>query len=370
MIRDRRGAALPIALISMLVLTLLGTGLWQYSTTDTIQVARQENRMKAFYIARSGAEATAKWMVDKGASASDMVGKNSMPTDLGDGSFSVTIEEEDPYDPGNRVIIHSTATVGGVSARASLALSRISGVNVASYPSGFFPYAIYAEEYIILGGNVFIDGSVGIPEDGDLTINGAAVTIDGDTDRVDMGYEDAEFPYDGDPQPDLSPTGQPQPVEIKAQRYGVVDVGPGRHLEFKTPGVMEVRMSSLETRNANIIIADGTKVRLFIDELFDHKGSVEASSSDQLIVFMAPDSQASLPIGNSVFRGYVYGPNAHVDFSGTQNFHGAIVAGTVFTNGNAGVFHPGVTEGEWVYPEDVEDYFEDGFEIDYWIPTN
>ncbi len=52
---NKRGAALPIVLMVMLVLGLLGVSLWQYSMADTLQVSRDIKHMQAHYVARAGA---------------------------------------------------------------------------------------------------------------------------------------------------------------------------------------------------------------------------------------------------------------------------------------------------------------------------
>lgn len=50
---------MPLAIIVMVVLTLLGTALWQYSMTDLKHVSREEKKLQAYYLARSGAELVA-----------------------------------------------------------------------------------------------------------------------------------------------------------------------------------------------------------------------------------------------------------------------------------------------------------------------
>ena len=56
--QNEKGFAVPLALMVMLVLVLLGTALWYYSTSETLQVARAEQDMKAHYLARSGMDIT------------------------------------------------------------------------------------------------------------------------------------------------------------------------------------------------------------------------------------------------------------------------------------------------------------------------
>lgn len=61
--RNEAGLAMPLALMVMLVLSLLGTALWQYSMTDLQHVSIDERRTQAFYLARAGADATMNaWM--------------------------------------------------------------------------------------------------------------------------------------------------------------------------------------------------------------------------------------------------------------------------------------------------------------------
>ncbi len=53
---DQRGAALPVVLLAAVVVALLGLALWHYSMLDLGHVTRDESRMKAHYLARSGAQ--------------------------------------------------------------------------------------------------------------------------------------------------------------------------------------------------------------------------------------------------------------------------------------------------------------------------
>lgn len=53
-IENQKGFAMPLALMVM----LLGMALWQYGTSETLQVARAEKNMKAYFLARSGMDIT------------------------------------------------------------------------------------------------------------------------------------------------------------------------------------------------------------------------------------------------------------------------------------------------------------------------
>ncbi len=85
--KNEKGFALPLALVVMLVITLLGTALWTYSTSDTIQVAYARDKMQSHYVARSGAEAGLKEIQNQLSSNPD-TSFNALFTSLNDFSWS------------------------------------------------------------------------------------------------------------------------------------------------------------------------------------------------------------------------------------------------------------------------------------------
>jgi hypothetical protein len=352
--KDERGIALPLALIVMLVVSLLGVSLWQYSMTDNIQVTRQDNQMKAYYIARSGAESTASWM--KHNNGNSLLGKTSAGNAFGDGSYTVRVNE----GPGNRVYVESIATVNGVSETVKLAMRKVSYFGAGE---ALFDNAVYASSVVILGGNVNILGNV--QSGGTLTINGNAVSINGTFGIKKMDYPEAIFP-DGltNALPFNLDIGNKATTNIfDGQRYGSVKTK--SDLIFTPNGnTMVVRMSKLETQNAAIKVNGPGRVLLYIDDLLDLKGDV-LCSPEQFLVFAAPGAVVSLPKGNSQFNGYVYGPGCNLDFSGTQNFRGAIIAGTAHTSGNTSIGYTILNPGQKILADNLE--FAPSFDIDHWV---
>lgn len=358
MFRDERGVALPLALITMLVASLLGVSLWQYSMADALQITRQDNKMKAYYVARSGAEATAVWM--KNNNGVGLVGKTSTGS-LGDGTYVVEVKSV-----SGRVAVEATGTVGGVSEQVALALKKVSPFAPGDY---LFDNAIFAESLVVLGGNVTVQGNV--ESKGSVTINGNAVNVTGTVNfPVNRTYPLADVPdlQDATINYNFIKTKGPGGIfpVTTGFRYGKIEASGGRHLSFYAPAgsTVEVRVDTFETRNADIHILGGGKLILYVDNTFDHKGNVHGLPS-QFLVVMGPGGNVSLPIGNSVFRGYVYGPDAHVNFSGTQNFYGAIIAKTAHTQGNAGVYYQGLPNEEKPMADVLD--FEPTFDIDYWV---
>lgn len=119
---DQKGVAMPTVLMVMLVISLLSAALWQYSITDTTDVARDEKRMQAYYIARSGAEALAQYIIDPSNPQEvkeNLDKKTSNPQVLGNGTFTVSVKKSEvtnPKDPDfESLTITSIGTVADVS---------------------------------------------------------------------------------------------------------------------------------------------------------------------------------------------------------------------------------------------------------------
>ena len=141
-IKDERGISLPLVMIVMIVLSLLGAALMQYSTTDTIQVAGDVKRMQAHYLARSGADATAAWMVVPANNGDTLINKQTSSTaSLGVGTVG-TISKVKVYpDPQNSniIIIESIGSVDDVQETVYLTLTvTISDEGLSIYNREFW----------------------------------------------------------------------------------------------------------------------------------------------------------------------------------------------------------------------------------------
>lgn len=135
-IKNEKGATLPLVLMVMVVLMILGTILLFLSVTEARQVAREEKNMQAYYIARSGADAIAKHIINNKDEATNLINAPESnpvylvngefesdyienPADDIVGSFVVDITQED-----KKIIITSTATVDGFNKIVSLTLNK------------------------------------------------------------------------------------------------------------------------------------------------------------------------------------------------------------------------------------------------------
>ncbi|PKM83453.1 MAG: hypothetical protein CVU88_02860, partial [Firmicutes bacterium HGW-Firmicutes-13] len=109
------GVALVTVLLVMTVLTLLITALCQYSIADALHAVRDEKRMQAHYIARSGAAATAAWLnsVSKEERLS-LADKTSETQAFGNGTFTVSVYDISESQITMKLKIISEGIVDGV----------------------------------------------------------------------------------------------------------------------------------------------------------------------------------------------------------------------------------------------------------------
>lgn len=162
--RNNRGIALPIVLIIALILTILGTVLWHYSVRDLIFAEKNLKRMQAYYIARSGADAVAQYIVDNpdGIDMKEYVdalvnSPKSYPTSIS-GDPKGYFEIEVTRDSGKGIIIiQSVGTVDEISQKVSLTLYEL-----VTGEEPLFDMAVFSNTAIELKGSARIEGDVGI----------------------------------------------------------------------------------------------------------------------------------------------------------------------------------------------------------------
>ena len=130
LLKREEGVALITAVMVMVVLSILGTALWQYSTSDTIHVDRDEKRMRAYYLARAGADAALQAWYESDPDSRVTGTSDTMYLDgetghfvsevpeKEEGRFAVNISEE-----GEAILIKSTGEVEGITQEVTVALS-------------------------------------------------------------------------------------------------------------------------------------------------------------------------------------------------------------------------------------------------------
>ncbi len=92
---NEQGSALLLTVVISLILLTLGGVLVTHGLFERAQVEREEARLKAYYLARSGAEAVAQGIMENPAIAEAIKNQKSEPVQMGSGSFTVEVVESD-----------------------------------------------------------------------------------------------------------------------------------------------------------------------------------------------------------------------------------------------------------------------------------
>lgn len=116
---SEQGAALITVFMVIVVLMLLGTALAQYSLVDSLHVIRDEKRMQAYYLARSGADAVRAWVED-GNDYQSIIGMSNENDQLSVGEFHVDVRET-----AEGIVITGIGQVDGIEQRVTHVLALI-----------------------------------------------------------------------------------------------------------------------------------------------------------------------------------------------------------------------------------------------------
>lgn len=137
LLQNKKGSALIMVLLITIVLFTLGSAILGVAASEYRFAKRQEDKMKAYYIARSGAQAIADYMMrDANNDAKTLVNKESeWNSQVGGGRFKVKVYE----DSEKNVYITSTGEYNGIQQQVHIRMTSSSkGVG------NIFDYAIAA----------------------------------------------------------------------------------------------------------------------------------------------------------------------------------------------------------------------------------
>lgn len=331
----KKGAALAMTLIVFGVAAILGASILELSLFETKNSVRDKKRMQAYYLAKSGVEATAAWMLNPNNNGESIIGKKSSAVNLGKGSYIVEVTRKSD----SLINIKSTATVGGVKNSAAMSI-----IDAGSSSIPLFNHAILGISLVSYGGDTNIyNGGIIATGDGTLDPHGDKARLIPTQSGVNTDFPPFIFPQ--------QPTGLDENLKFNNNKgsitvtgdlkvYNSITLENGK-LIFDTGSdpnsVMKVVVNELNLLNGSVIIQGSGKVFLYVKKINDVgiKSNVNAGKSpSKLFVFLDKGCLFSFA-GNRVFSGYVYGPDegTKVDLAGCGSFTGAVIADTVYNLG-------------------------------------
>ncbi len=341
-IKEQKGMAIPMVLVFMAVLMMLGTALMQFSTAEAIQVARGKDKKQAYYVARTGADATAAWIIGNYNDVSELNAASYLPFNgtgyLDYGNFKVNVEELD----NGKLRINSRGFAGNTS----------DIVNLTVVPQDLFDNAMFGTAFINLKGSVIINGNLEC--NGTITFDGTAYTMSDEYECI----ENSERIYpEVDPFPENNSTeiidvsnGITHPITSESS-YDKINVKNGGTLSFNVSTDTVVIVNDLDVKGSLKVEGTGTLYLYVRNFVVGGNGKVvNNADSTSLIVLLPPNGLINFG-GSPEFRGIIYGPNATATFSGDTEFTGSLIAGEVVNNGNPTVnYDPAVAD---LSPDDI-----------------
>jgi hypothetical protein len=360
----RDGFALPATVIIFMVLFILGTAMLTVTVAETNFSVRDKQRIQAFYLARSGVEATANWLVDPANDPSTIIGKVSNPTSLAsgiDGQFTVEIigNLSDP-----EFIVQSTGTVDGVSAKAAMVIKTGSENNTPA-----FKHTIYGESNVNLSGNSMIYGDVAQGTGTSINLQGNATLNGTDESPLVINLPPIKFPTVGVYQTELNLSNNSNQtlnfdVTNRTRIYDDLDFGNGATLTINTGSSGQGNVNLVVTNfsggnsSSNLVITGSNRLNLFIlnqihlDANFNVTSAGDPGDPLKLILYVKSGGSIRLNSNNS-FNGFIYAPGVTLTGTGTPSFRGAIIGNIATIRGTFNTNSAG-TPTYTLNPGDIE----------------
>lgn len=333
-LKDQKGMTMILTLIVIFVFTILGVALWQYSSSNTLQVQKAYKQRQAYYIARSGIEALSSHILK---SPNTVALKNSLdlvmnttssPISIGEGFCRVTMNRID-----NVINLKAVGTIDGESAVAEL---EIKEKVTTGFPSPVFKNVIFSDDSIALNGTVDVIGGT-LEATGGVKING--VTDPTSIENSVKNYPKIIYPSNLSLTVQNVPNGNTLLIDSNSL-YKSITVEEDGILKFQlNGGDLKVVIDSLTVRGE--VILNGTGRLLLYVKNLETLGNGEinlVNESQPITSFMVlmPDNGV---FKVKRFRGLLYGPGSSITLLENGSFRGALVGGKVVNSHNTTIYY-------------------------------
>lgn len=381
---DNKGFALVLVIVTLAVLSILGVALLSRSLSETREVAYQEKKIQAHYIARAGADAVATNIIinhdrDMLDALETHVNTNISSDDniFAEGSFDVKTK----FNNGI-IYIESVGEVpnnvfGTVTSTVKLELYNLQNraiIAVGNYDLDALK-ALSGDVESTAGVVSGFPGPIGwVPEEGKKFNQTGRylppVSVPTDIDP----YED---PLNSDPSP--HPFDVPNNTTVTlpgSKEYSKITVGNNGVLQIDTSGGnVEIITGVLDVKGGVDVIG-GNQAIFFITSSSEHSTfktsdtgtnpvgeAAEAAEANKLFLFLDTGVFLNVSTGGRDFYGYIYGPSATVNLTSGAIVHGSITGELFNSAGNPSVYHIPLIRT----PEGYEDYISGSSRYSYGI---
>ncbi len=361
---DEKGVALPLVLMILFILTLLGTTIFMFNMAETKQVALTEDKMKAHYVARSGAHAVAAYIIENPEKAIDLHYAEKTAQEFRDGEFVVDVRfpaDNDGNYTTNEIYIRSTGTVNG-SEQDVLAIVRNIGAHFPVFGDtielqGQNPSA----NTVITGGNVYYrTENINVPDH--IVQDGEVEHLDRTFPPVIMPCDDTGSPFYGTcPPPNTEYDGSIITSTIGFGKNNVYEdiklvgqVGGDIEIDASHGDNILVKANKIEFQNNDLIVHLNDNIVAIVAEEIDDLVETTITGSGTLAIYcnqFVKKGNLNIDLDNEEVNLNVYvTKDGEFELAGTPNFHGAIYApeATFFQSGSgSGSLNGWILAGEF-----------------------
>jgi hypothetical protein len=324
-LKQQSGSTIILALIIMTVLMVLGASLITISMAENKFSIKHEDKIQAHYIARSGAQAIAEYMMSDPGNASNIIGKSSEANlQVGNGQFIVSVEED---EVNNVINITSVGEYNGTQQTVKIQMSRSSeGIG------GIFQYAIVAKNNMGLssgnGNQTNITGSVAVKNG---TINIGQASASGET----MVDSDLIFP------PIIHPPDQDPAIPFDSI-YGIINSNETIPTTTGTPKYISV--GSIDLKNASINISGDGVVHMYVDGNINLETNARfnVSTNAKLYIYVTGNRTIKLTGNGTQSNVFIYAPDSDITWNNAQpngDFYGALIGNNVYLQNQLTIRH-------------------------------
>jgi len=390
LLKKENGYALVLVMLTFAVVAILGTAIVASSMGEIKQSVAMDKDMRAYYQARSAADATMSWIEKKVTELNSLAvilqGPHTASTAkiLYDNYVTKVKEFEDIVpsaineprvgnvsSPGNTIIsgveevvvsrdeeyiyVKAIANVNGITASAKVRLNQkvenstykiVTEIPATNNTEELFNDSVFTSNRIeIKGGSYSIIGDVHYALNKDIQHEEKITGV--------LGLRPARTFMEWKPPADIDTKPQPWPSDktfnsSKNGHYTGISNSGGGTYTINTTGPDDkviLHIDQLDVKGTTTINATGGgKVFLFIDALVEPSKKInlqillDAQKPYVYLIFGKSVNEVSWN-GNETVKAFIYAPTATVDFGGNPDNEGAIICNDFTANGNFKLTH-------------------------------
>ncbi|MBI9014339.1 MAG: hypothetical protein JEZ08_19025 [Clostridiales bacterium] len=334
---NKRGSTLVMAILLVAVMSIFALALFTITVTDKKIVVQQDDNIQSYYLARTGADTVAYYIMNHPDRLSLLSDKESAAVDYGNGSYVVEVDE---VVAGKDIVLTSIGTVEGQETTMQLSLTRIT-----------MDHAIFTEDALDVHNMGFVEGKLG----SNLTVrdydNQGDLIAGRNPDETDE-YMNLTIPspiFPSLPPGDDVTVITDYTYDLGSARIDIMDLSnPSGPIVFDTGGSdLELVVRHFDLK-ADIEIINGGRLILYIEEFASIKNpSASTNSPDDFIIYLEKDAFLTIdtPFGANC---RIIGPEATVAMASNSSVLGSIIAGSFSGTSNSEIRYSVPADGELV----------------------